>query len=44
MGEEVVENVLGRGGIQGGVPLGEVGEAFMITLIATMDQKIHSVA
>ncbi len=44
MGEEVVENVLGRGGVQGGVPLREVGEAFMIILMAPMNQKIHSVA
>lgn len=44
MGEEIVENVLGRGGVEGGVPLGEVGKAFMIVSMAIMDQNIHSIA
>lgn len=40
MGEEVVEDVLRRGGVQGWVPLGEIGEAFMITLLALMDHRV----
>lgn len=44
MGEEVVENVLRRGGVEGWVPLGEVGKAFMIVLLAMMDRKNRKVA
>lgn len=44
MGEEVVENVLRRGGVEVWVPLGEIGEAFMVILLVAMDHKIRRVA